>query len=567
MKQRFFTIRNHGVLLTVLLVLSLALGTFTDVHVYAEDGDVPAVAEAYDPDAPGSIRVELSDIAGQENVSKDGVELTLYKVGDIHTENHYIQFSLTEELREVESLSGFDLNAITTGEANKEAAGLLETAVREADITPAGVEYTETVTDEAGVSTDGVAVFDGEDGKGLAQGMYLLVQTNANAYGITSSALIAIPYMADGVHWMYDVTVQPKGVAFDSLGSIQVTKALKYDNDGILLDTTAENASYDIGLFMDSQGQYRYGGDNWRQTVTIQNGSSGTVSFDNLPITDKPYYVFELDENGQSIPYGVGSDTGTQDNLFTVMAGEDASAGNAGEAPEIILDGETNRSASAVISNVYAELPAGYYVTGDLTITKSVMNDGQMVASGDVFYAGIFPVDAQGNVGAAPVDVVKLNNNASVTVEVPLGGTDGTQPVTYAVRETNENGVPVSQDSTFLYEVTGEGNVDLSLGQTTGTVNITNTLSAADGYYQEEPSTQAPNDPGTGNDNSRSNANDNRSDNDGNGSQNGDTSSGTGRSSSSARTGDDNQIFLYAGLLAAAVIVGGVVVMRRRRRG
>ena len=261
MKQRFFTIRNHGVLLTVLLVLSLALGTFTDVHVYAEDGDAPAVAEAYDPDAPGSIRVELSDIAGQENVSKDGVELTLYKVGDIHTENHYIQFSLTEELREVESLSGFDLNAITTGEANKEAAGLLETAVREADITPAGVEYTETVTDEAGVSTDGVAVFDGEDGKGLAQGMYLLVQTNANAYGITSSALIAIPYMADGVHWMYDVTVQPKGAAFDSLGSIQVTKALKYDNDGILLDTTAENASYDIGLFMDSQGQYRYGGD------------------------------------------------------------------------------------------------------------------------------------------------------------------------------------------------------------------------------------------------------------------------------------------------------------------
>ena len=170
MKQRFFTIRNHGVLLTVLLVLSLALGTFTDVHVYAEDGDAPVVAEAYDPDAPGSIRVELSDIAGQENVSKDGVELTLYKVGDIHTENHYIQFSLTEELREVESLSGFDLNAITTGEANKEAAGLLETAVREADITPAGVEYTETVTDEAGVSTDGVAVFDGEDGKGLAQG-------------------------------------------------------------------------------------------------------------------------------------------------------------------------------------------------------------------------------------------------------------------------------------------------------------------------------------------------------------------------------------------------------------
>ena len=212
---------------------------------------------------------------------------------------------------------------------------------------------------------------------------------------------------------------------------------------------------------------------------------------------------------------------------------------------------------------MYGELPDGYYLTGDLTITKSVMNNGQMIASDDVFYAGIFPVDAQGNAGATPVDIVKLNNNASVTVEVPLGGTDGTQPVTYAVRETNEQGVPVSQDSSFLYEVTGEGNVSLSLDQTTGTVNITNTLSIADGYYQE-PSTQAPNDPGTGNDNSRSNAND--SSNNGN-SRDGGTSSGTGRSSSSARTGDDNQIFLYAGLLAAAVIVGGVVVVRRRRRG
>ena len=193
------------------------------------------------------------------------------------------------------------------------------------------------------------------------------------------------------------------------------------------------------------------------------------------------------------------------------------------------------------------------------------MDNGQMVASDDVFYAGVFPVDVQGTVSTTPVEIVKLNNNAAVTVEVPLGGTDGTEAITYAVRETNEQGVPVSQDSTFLYEVTGEGNVALSLGQTTGTVNITNTLGAADGYYQEEPSTQASNDPGTGNDNSRSNANDNNS-NDGSNSRDGGTSSGTGRSSGSARTGDDNQIFLYAGLLAAAVIVGGVVIVRRRRR-
>ena len=153
--------------------------------------------------------------------------------------------------------------------------------------------------------------------------------------------------------------------------------------------------------------------------------------------------------------------------------------------------------------------------------------------------------------------MVKLNNNGVVTVEVPLGGMAGTEPITYAVRETNENGVPVSQDNTFMYTVTGEANVNLSLDQTEATVNIVNSLGTADGYYQE-PSTQAPTDPNAGNNNNNNSTDRNSS--------NRNTSSGTNRSSRSSRTGDDNQILLYGGLLAAAVIVGGVVVARRRRR-
>ena len=79
--------------------------------------------------------------------------------------------------------------------------------------------------------------------------------------------------------------------------------------------------------------------------------------------------------------------------MFTVMAGEDAQASNAGEAPEIILD--TNANASATISNVYGDLPEGYYVTGRITLTKSVMDFGNMITSDDTFYAGIFTVDAR----------------------------------------------------------------------------------------------------------------------------------------------------------------------------
>ena len=149
-------------------------------------------------------------------------------------------------------------------------------------------------------------------------------------------------------------------------------------------------------------------------------------------------------------------------------------------------------------------------------------------------------------------DLYTIANNSTVTVEVPLGGTEGTEPITYAVLETDENGTPINKQ-TFPYTVTGEGNVSLSMDQQEATVNLVNTLGGGEGYYQEEPSTEAPSttDPGSGND---KNTGGDRS------------SSGTRRSTTSKKTGDDNQILLYAGLLAAAVIIGGTVVVRRRRR-
>ena len=548
MKQRSLTTRKYGVFLAFLLVLSMVFGTFARVNVYADDSNTSGVSNAYDEKAKGSITVELQDIQSQEATNKNGVELTLYKVADIRTDHNYIEFALVDELKDLESLTGTDINDITTGEANREAAQKLEDAVLETGLTAEETVYTETVN-----GVDGVAVFQGKEDIGLDQGMYLVLQTNANAYGIISPLLVAIPYMTDGSHWIYDVTAQPKGIQFDSLGSIQVTKALKYNNNGTLLETTAEDASFDIGLFMDSQGQYRYSGDNWRQTVTIRGTSSNTVTFENLPVTSKPYYIFELDENGEAIPYSADLTNTEAGNMFTVMAGEDAQASNAGEAPEIILD--TNANASATISNVYGDLPEGYYVTGRITLTKSVMDSGNMITSDDTFYAGIFTVDAQGNVADNPTDVVKLNNNGTVTVEVPLGGTSGTEQITYAVMETDKNGKLIDK-ATFPYTVTGEGNVTLSMDQTTGEVNIVNTLGNSEGYYQEEPSTQEPAaaNPGSGN---------------GNNSNSSSGSSGSGsssRSSRSAKTGDNNQILLYAGLLAAAVIAGGVVVVRRRRR-
>ena len=138
MKQRSFTIRKYGAFLTVLLVLSLVFGTFAGIPVHAEEG--ASASNTYDPNQLGSITVKLGDIKTQETTNKNGVELTIYQVGDINTENNYIQFDLVQGLANMESLAGVDLNDVTTAEANLAAAEKLEDAVLEAGLTAAKSE-------------------------------------------------------------------------------------------------------------------------------------------------------------------------------------------------------------------------------------------------------------------------------------------------------------------------------------------------------------------------------------------------------------------------------------------
>ena len=526
MKKIMHTMRKCSIFLAFLFAFTMVFGVS---QVQAADG------EPYDDKQTGSITVTLEEKEGMNN---KGVQLSLYQVGTVETSQGYLDFSLVGELDGVE----VDLNDITSPDANTAIAGTLLSAIEDRSIQPKASQWT---------NEEGKAVFENLD-----QGMYLVAQETANAYGIILPSVVPIPY-ANETEWDYNVEIQPKATPVTTYGRIDVTKKLKgLDADDNLQDVSTDNATYYIGLFMDPEGTQPYGGgDSYYQPVHIIDGGNGTVSFSNVPIIDQPYYVFETDANGNAITYLQQQDG---ENGFFCMAGEVLGAEGNGDAPEIILGNESDAVGDATISNVYTgDLPDGYYYTGELTITKSVMDNGQMISSNDTFYAGIFTVDDAGNVNANPTEVVKLNNNGVVTVEVPLGGMDGTEPITYAVRETNENGVPVSQDNTFMYTVTGEANVNLSLDQTEATVNIVNSLGTADGYYQE-PSTQAPTDPNAGNNNNNNSTDRNSS--------NRNTSSGTNRSSRSSRTGDDNQILLYGGLLAAAVIVGGVVVARRRRR-
>lgn len=528
MKKIMHKMRKYGVFMAFLLAFTMVFGVTSNVQAEGDDtGSIGQITDVYDPDALGSITVTLPDLEGAE--SKEDVQINLYKVGTLDTENGYFNYTLTDEFEE----TGVDLNNIPTAEENEAIAQKLVEAVDTNEITALKSGW----TDESGV----VKFAD------LEQGMYMVSQGNTNAYGTFNAFVMPVPY-ANETGWVYDITITPKANLVTTMGRIEVTKMVKGIYDGDLQDVHTNKATYYIGLFLDPDGTKPYHGKEGIKAVNIIDGNSGTISFDNIPISDQPYYVFETTKDGDPIKYLEVQGT---ENGFYCMAGEVLGAAGHDTAPVIVMENEPDGVGSATISNVYSDLPDGYYYTGEITITKSVKDGDNIMATDYVFYAGIFAQDADGTVSANPTEIVKLTNNGSVTVEVPLGGTDGTEPITYTVKETNENGVPVSQDGTFPYTVTGEGKVNLSMDQTTGTINLVNTLGTSDGYYQDEPTTEAPSTTESGNNNSNSNNN---------------NSSSSNTSSRSSKTGDNNQIMLYAGLLAAAVVVGGVVVVRRRRR-
>lgn len=530
MKKIMHKMRKYGVFMAFLLAFTMVFGVTSNVQAEGDDtGNIGEVKDVYNPSTPGSITVILPDLEGTE--SKEDVQINLYKVGDLSTKKGYFEFTLTEDFTDVP----VDLNDMSDAGDNEAVAQKLVEKVKADSIKALKSEW----TDE-----DGKVTF-----SGLDHAMYMVSQGNTNAYGTFNAFVMPVPY-ANETGWVYDITITPKANRVTTLGRIDVTKMVKGIYDGNLQDVHTNNATYYIGLFLDPDGIKPYHGKEGIKAVNIIDGNSGTISFSDIPISDQKYYVFETDKDGNPITYyDLAS---VENNGFYCMAGEVLGAEGFNTAPVIVMENEADGVGSATISNVYSDLPDGYYYTGEITITKSVKDGDNIMATDYVFYAGIFAQDADGTVSANPTEIVKLTNNGSVTVEVPLGGTDGTEPITYTVKETNENGVPVSQDSTFPYTVTGEGTVNLSMDQTTGTINLVNTLGTPDGHYQEEPTTEAPSTTESGNNNNSSSNNNN--------------SSSSNTSSRSSKTGDNNQIMLYAGLLAAAVVVGGVVVVRRRRR-
>jgi choice-of-anchor A domain-containing protein len=275
---------------------------------------------------------------------------------------------------------------------------------------------------------------------------YTIRETSApKGYAITSDTTFELN--ADGTinTERSTISISEEGILLVEderiVGSITVTKQVaelneELDDYRILIP---EDASFYVRLFTDEAGTEPY---SEVKEIRIQNAASGSVTFENLPTGT--YYVFETNEAGEAIPYDDMKDENRQ--FFCTILDEESE-------PLIEIDTQANQIEGEVnLTNVYSSIPEGYDLRATLKVNKMILKDEEQVDVEDVFYVGVFSDD---NLETADVAIVKLENNGSVNIEIPVEG-DGTQPVTYWIYETDENGARVADLDGFAYVVIGE---------------------------------------------------------------------------------------------------------------
>ena len=244
-------------------------------------------------------------------------------------------------------------------------------------------------------------------------------------------------------------------------GQITVTKKVTYANGGDFIDLIAQDDTFYVNLFTDAAGKYPYKG-ALPQAIHLVNASAGSVTFSDL--AQGTYYVYETDANGNVINLDQqGMHNGSQ-FMCTVDGGSNT----------VKLDLKAGPKEGAVnLENVFFDIPTGYSYKGEININKQVLKGTTQTTTDDTFYAGVF---TKGDDGVYNLfTVVTLVQNDTVTVEVPLGGKDGTEPINYYILETDADGNILDLD-VFEYEVTGEGTVALSKDNLAGNINLVNKI-------------------------------------------------------------------------------------------
>ena len=314
--------------------------------------------------------------------------------------------------------------------------------------------------------------------------------------------------------------------------SVEVTKSLK-ETDGNLM---AINQIFYVALYSDEACEQRV---SEVKEIVFKNNSVSSVKFTDLEVNQK-YYVAECDAEGKAQTKGALADGTVYQARF-----------NDGNSVTVT---EPNGTQTVYFDNVFVKKPDGFYVEGNLTITKKLVGaDGNAKKGNETFYAGIFADENHTTLSdkvSQNIVPLKLNDTSEVSSVIKVGLEDN-ETTTLYIAETDVNGKPVAGTSDFAYKVSVSAtSVVFDSVNTAATVVITNTEPEKEKTTEEKEEKEEPEKETT---------------------QKTTTSQRTSQGSSaqtksvtysttSPKTGDDTPIALYVVLLlaAAAVILTGI---------
>lgn len=314
--------------------------------------------------------------------------------------------------------------------------------------------------------------------------------------------------------------------------SVEVTKSLK-ETDGNLM---AIDQIFYVALYSDEACEQRV---SEVKEIVFKNNSVSSVKFTDLEVNQK-YYVAECDAEGKAQTKGALADGTVYQARF-----------NDGNSVTVT---EPNGTQTVYFDNVFVKKPDGFYVEGNLTITKKLIGaDGNAKKGNETFYAGIFADENHTTLFdkvSQNIVPLKLNDTSEVSSVIKVGLEDN-ETTTLYIAETDVNGKPVAGTSDFAYKVSVSAtSVVFDSVNTAATVVITNTEPEKEKTTEEKEEKEEPEKETT---------------------QKTTTSQKTSQGSSaqtksvtysttSPKTGDDTPIALYVVLLlaAAAVILTGI---------